>query len=264
MSKSIAYWALHYGKEYLAWSVRSVQAAVDELHFLYTPRPSFGHETTLICPDTEEELKAEAGRWATKPIFWHRNTYRNEGEHREAIHHIAAVQGATQALWVDADEIWADKAAAQALEAAAGREEGVTRVRFIHFWRSLGWFCEDPAMPTRVVNIGRDPKREWYLEGQVAPVFHMGYAQSPAITRYKQDIHGHKGEWKPRWFEDTFMRWRPDNSFEDVHPTCGRNQEGVAYWTPKQAKSGDLQYSWWKAFFSVMYDHPYMGKELIS
>ena len=44
--KRIAFYALHYGREYLAWSVRSVQDAVDEIHVLYSDRPTFGHQTT--------------------------------------------------------------------------------------------------------------------------------------------------------------------------------------------------------------------------
>ena len=55
----VASYVLHYGKEYLAWSIRSIQDCVDEIQILYSPRPSFSYQSSVPCPESEEELKAE-------------------------------------------------------------------------------------------------------------------------------------------------------------------------------------------------------------
>lgn len=203
----------------------------------------------LLNPDTEEQLKVEANRFINKPLFWHRGTWNSEGAHREAIHQIARNSGADQILVVDADEIWDVGVAEEALQASADRPEGTVRVRFLHFWRSFGWACEDPCMPTRILNIRNDQTKEWYLSPQRVPVYHLGYAQNEAITRYKMDIHGHRGEWRPEWWETKFLNWKPGTI--DVHPTCKEN-----FWIPKPFDRERLKF--------LLGDHPYFGKELIT
>src|SRR5437773_8346352 len=135
--KTIAYYALHYGKEYLAWSIRSVQDAIDEVHILYSDRPSHGHDASGPCPENEEELRKEACRFQTKPIFWHKGRWGNEGEQRDSIYPIAEKRGADTILVVDADELWDNAELTMALDRCAARPEKNVRVRFLHFWRSL-------------------------------------------------------------------------------------------------------------------------------
>ena len=249
--KRIAYYALHYGKEYLAWSIRSIQDAVDEIHVLYSDRPSFGYNTSLTCPDTEEELKKEAYRFLQKPLFWHQGHWNGEGVHRNEILKIAKERSVDQILTVDADELWAPEAVKEALEISAKRHERTVLVRFIHFWRSLGWVCKDPCMPVRIINLNGDGL--WYLSPQEYPVLHFGYAQDPTLVRYKESIHGHKGEWRAMWFENKFLVWTPRNEIGDVHPT------NVNFWTPEavDTQTGIL-------IGKLLYDHPYLNKKLIE
>lgn len=248
----IAYYVLHYGKEYLAWSIRSVQDAVDEIHVLYTDRPSFGHQTQLRCPDSESELKKEAHRFANKPIIWHRGHWGQEGAHRGEIEKIAKARGAELVLVVDADEIWAPGLAKSSLESVlANNGARSTLVRMIHFWRSLSWVCRDPAMPSRILDLRHPPGGVWYLQPQDQPVYHLGYAQSEAVTKYKWTIHGHQNELRPRWLEEKFLGWKP--GIGDVHPTC---EQG--FWTPEQIDPetiAELQ--------RVLGDHPYWKQEII-
>ncbi len=193
--KTIAFYALHYGMEMLAWSIRSIQAHVDEIHVIYTPTPSFGHRTDRQCPETEEQLKKEANRFIEKPLFWHRGTWGTEGEHRGAIMPIARERNADLILVVDADEIWDTATVAEAIEGARQRGARNTLVGFCHLWRSFGWVCNDGAMPVRIIQPGAVGTGG--VPSQKYPVFHFGYAQSPGIVSYKQDIHGHKNEWIP-------------------------------------------------------------------
>jgi hypothetical protein len=248
--KTIAFYCLHYGKEYLAWSIRSIQDAVDEIHVVYSDRPSFGHRTDLECPDSEEEMLSQAMRFAEKPVHWHKGRFSIEGEHRDAIYPIAREVGADRILVVDEDEIWAPGAARAALAATAGRPERDVLVRFVHFWRSFHWVCRDPSMPVRIVNPSGSGI--WYLSPQDHPVLHFGYAQTERLTSYKEAIHGHKSEWRRGWFDRKFLPWTPGAGISDVHPTC------VDFWNP-EAVGPDLE----GVVRATLHDHPYHALPVI-
>lgn len=252
--RTIAYYALHYGKEYLAWSVRSIEDAVDEIHLLYTDVPSHGPSTGALCPDTEEELKREARRFCRKPTFWHRGRWSSEEEQRKAILPIAQERGARRMLMVDADEIWAPGLAAAALEASARYGRGRIRVSFIHFWRSFKWACSDPTKFYRVFNLlpgGGFAPGEWSLPPQAIPVLHFGYAQSPETTRYKWTCHGHQHELRPGWLKEKFMGWKPGDF--DVHPVRGHG-----FWNPQPTPPGIAE-----TLRSVLWDHPWLEHDVI-
>jgi hypothetical protein len=252
--KVIAYTALHYGAEYLAWAMRSVQSNVDEFHILYTTDPSHGHTSDLRCPETEEDLIREAHRFITKPIFWHRGKWSNESDHRSTILPIAKERGADLILWLDYDEVWDPETLKASLAEAATRPEHEIRVKFLHFWKSFGHVCSDPCMPVRIINpngVGT-----FYIHNKI-PVLHFGYALKAATVFYKQSIHGHKGEWKPNWFRDTYLGWKPGQ--EDTHPTCGRNERGEAFWIPRPTPP-EIQ----NVLADQMSDHPYFSLDQID
>lgn len=245
----IAYYALHYGKEYLAHSVRSIQGAVDEIHMLYTPRPSFGHDTRATNPDTLDELKREAHRFATKPIVWHVGMWFGEGQHRDEIIGIAKKRGASVIATVDADEIWDPGTLSACLDYVEKTPKaGVGRYRtsFLHFWRSFDNVCRDPCMPERVIDVNQFPGTIDYIpnEVQTKPVYHFGYAQSEALMRYKWQIHGHQAELRSGWI-DQFLNWQGQM---DMHPT---NRD---FWNPEatdEVTKGVIA--------RILGDHPYFG-----
>lgn len=252
--KTIAYYALHYGSEYLAWSVRSVMEHVDEIHVLYTNKPSFGRDTKLVCPDTEERLHAEALRFLDKPskLHWHRVQAATEGSHRDQLRRLAP--GAGLVLHVDADEIWDSRALVDSLAEARLSAHWSLRARFAHFWRSFRWVCIDPAMPERIFNWHNSPHlKGGYLtpRAQSVPVLHFGYAQSEELMRYKWQIHGHQDELRKDWFEEKFLGWRP--GVNDVHPTCAQG-----FWEPREV-TPDLS----TVLRLTLHDHPYFDRELI-
>lgn len=242
----IAYYALHYGKEYLAWSIRSIQDAVDQIHIFYTPTPSYGHRTPgFTCPDTESELKEQAHRFAAVPIVWHQGQWTTEGAHRSAIYDVANQLNVNQALVVDADEVWLPGAAQAALDIASLRGAGCIGVPFIHFWRSFHWVCRDHWMPIRVLNFNRSKYSTEFVH-EIPHVNHFGYAQSYALTAYKWSCHGHRDELRSNWLE-RYRDWRPGDV--DVHPTTHN------IWAPASFDAASLD--------SVLYDHPYRHLELI-
>lgn len=250
----IAYYALHYGKEYLAHSVRSVQGAVDEIHMLYTARPSFGVSTDAKNPDSLEELKREAHRFAEKPIIWHQADWDSEGQHRDTILAVARVRKASVIATVDADELWDTETLSRCLDYVEQTPKpGVGRYRasFLHFWRSLDYVCRDPCMPERVIDVRSFPGTIDYLpaEIQTKPVYHFGYAQSDALMQYKWKIHGHQADLRPAWV-DRFLTWQPGEM--DVHPT------NLNFWNPERIDDASRE-----VVQRLLGDHPYFGRERI-
>lgn len=256
----IAYTAALYGREYFAWSVRSIQDHVDELHVLHTDRPSFGYETGIQCPETEGELLAQARRFARPnfPIHWHQGRWATEGEHRNEILKIAGERGADLILSVDTDEVWHPETLGQQLDAAARAPERDTLVPFVHFWRSFGHVSSDPSRPVRIIKPAGAMGSVRYADQKI-PVLHWGYAQSEALTRYKIAIHGHKGEWRADWLEGKFLSWKPGDLTKDVHPTCGWNSSfGDYFWNVRKVDA-DLV----PVLDRMMYDHPNRNLEII-
>lgn len=249
--KRIAYYVAMYGADFFAWSIRSIQDAVDEIVVLYTDRPSFGHSTELTCPDTEEDLKREANRFLKKPLIWRSGRWSSEGEHRSEAIRVCVERGADQILVVDTDELWDAATAKAALDASVGKESEV-RVRFVHFWRSLWWVCEDPCMPVRILNPHGAPGTA-YLSPQEVPVLHFGYAQSSNVIRFKWNFHGHLAEFRQGWFESKFNPWTPQSGIRDVHPTCERD-----FWVPKP-----LPQNLAPIVSNLLHDHPYKDLEVI-
>lgn len=257
----VAVMALHFGKEYLAWAIRGVQDAVDEIHIHYAPAPSFGYTKNLPCPDSEDELRAQAERFCTKPLRWIRTTgTARENAHRMCMDAYAREAGARMYVVIDADEVWdptALDATFNAVWAApeAGQCSGRWLARFANFWRSWRWQLDDGFMPVRIVDcrfaLQEFPDGRLDAVMQPAPVYHFGYAQTLATMSYKLSVHSHTDEMRPNWLEEKFIPWQPGDT--DCHPTA------FNLWTPRPTspeiatKLGEL-----------LHDHPHRDLELIA
>lgn len=254
--KIIASYILHYGVEWLYWSMRSVVPFVDEIHLFYTPWPSHGHTTNLKCPESREMLKTSYLPLMMKDIeiIWHDCPVRfaHEGEHRTFAIETCKQVGADIVVISDADELWPPLVLQEALEYVVSNEYRSYRIGMRHFWKSLNWVCDDAAMPTRFVRPNIAGNSEQYLSGKV---FHMGYAQTPKTIEYKMSIHGHKNEWRAGWFENIFLPWQPYyllSNRGDVHPTS------VDYWNPMPyVEDGQDTLAY------LCDDHPYYSLDII-
>jgi len=262
--KVIGYCCLHYGREWLYWSVRSVLESVDEFYIFYTPTPSHGHSTTLVNPESFDEIKYTYDylintlnefhdvclNWGK--VYWvMTDGFVHEGYQRTYCVNYCESKGADIVLVVDADELWEKDILDKAIDCVSKDDKRSYRVNMRHFYRSIYWYCDDAAMPTRLIKPAIDANTEEYLH--VGSVYHMGYAQSPSIVYYKQSIHGHKAEWRNNWYNDKFLNWVPGDS--DVHPTC------TNYWTPVEQTYKEPEF--WH-LYDLIYDHPYIGEAVIT
>ena len=223
---------------------------MDEIRVFYTPKPSHGYMTSMPCPETRDELYAIAKQF---DAVWDERLYKWEGQHRDYAAAMCTDAGADIILVVDADEVWLPeqlKRVVGHVEEYAGVDTvakyRIWRVNMVHFWRSLGWVCRDGMWPERVIVPGG--RGGGYISQHMAQPLHMGYAQSPGIVKYKISIHGHKGEFRPEWFEKKFLAWAP--GVRDVHPTC------VNTWDPEPYDKDLIE--------DVVGDHPYFPLEIVE
>lgn len=246
-----AVYCLHYGVEWLRWSIRSVRDLVDDVFVFYSSEPSHGQTTDMECPETREQLLDSALRYGVK--WYNVGGFQWEGQHRDFMLDTVKRLGYNQALVVDADEIWDASHLAEFLQLSLlCRVKHIRNVRVAlnHFWRGVGWYCKDDASPLRLFNLEYSSGEEYYpLDRQ--RVFHMGYAQSSKLIAYKMSIHGHKNELRPRWFEDVFLPWKP--GMGNVHPTGDGSswKEVLEY-----VDDGTLK--------ALIGDHPYWLKGIIE
>lgn len=242
----IAYYVLHYGSDYLAYSIRSIYRHVDKILCVYTPAPCFGHNTELLNPDTKENLQRAIIdiRDPENKIIWTERQGTGEGNQRDAAVDKCRELGAKQVLIVDADEIWDDKILRNFIaEMKNNPKLREFRIRMATLWRSFNMVCFDNMLPTRGINL-EATTGYFYPEGRV---WHFGYARELHHIEYKMSIHGHKDEIRPGWLE-RFKNW-PDGGNKDLHPTC------VNTWNAEPLNRIFLP--------GLMMDHPYWDRTVI-
>lgn len=245
--KVVAYYALHYGSEWLKWSLRSIRNHVDEIIIVYTPGPSFGHGTKAVCPDSRAELM-----FIVEPfdVLWSEISRSHwEGNHRDAAVEMCIEEGADIIMPVDHDELWDPVMLSKSLEFVMGSSQKYFLVHMQHYWRSVGYVCYDDAAPQRFIKAKETRTGAvTYIPREFGNVHHYGYAQSVELMRYKWLIHGHLGELRPNWLDEIFIPWQP--GMKDVHPTNEKN-----FWDPVPFDKTQLEH--------LIGDHPYYEMEII-
>ena len=240
----VAYYALHYGSDYLGWSIKSIYDQVDKIHISHTDRPSYGHVGGMKNPDTKEKMLESAHRFGDpqNKIIWDNGYWTSEGAHRDSV--VNKYSNADAVLVVDADEIWDEKVLEKALRMGAEAKSKRCLIRMLTFWKSFSWVCADEMMPVRLIYPKRTNNDVTYLEGRV---FHFGYARDELSTEYKISCHGHKSEWRHDWIT-RFKNW-PASGNKDLHPTC------VDTWSCEPYDKSQLP--------EFMKTHPYYDLEVI-
>lgn len=203
--KTLAYIPLHYGAEYLDATIRSINDHVDEILILYTSTPSYGQNGRLRNPDTEAQLKKIANEASNKIKWVNIPPTTQENNHRKMVFRYA--KGFDLIMAVDADEVWHPDYVRPAIEAAYESKSLNVNIggdRWYHFWRSFNEVNQDGFYPTRFHVVNGNPDPVIIHEGLI---YHMGYAQSEAITRYKISVHGHK-DIPGSWLHDKWIKYK--------------------------------------------------------
>jgi hypothetical protein len=244
-----AYMIVHYGISYIPVVLKSIIDPVDQVHILYTPHPSHGHQTTAQCPETREEIWAASEIGSNKIKRYELKNIFHEGPQRDHAVEVCRQAGADMILVVDCDEVWPSEVLSKALEYAWTENKArAWLVNMLHFWRSFSWVCRDEGWPVRIIDLRHPMGTVGYIPREFGPILHFGYAVPDAIAVYKWKIHGHKYELRPDWFETKWNVWPPP---PDCHPT---NSEG--FWNPEPFDKEKLPL--------LLHDHPFFRLERID
>lgn len=210
----ICYMPLHYGVEYLKESLMSVINHVDKIVVVYSETPSYGHGTTVECPEKEMELFDIAMAVCGGKLIWRKEKFSHEGEHRSFIYNFT--EGYDLVLAVDADEIFHEAELDKALRLAyEGDKRYYGIAGYLNFWKSFNNVLTDGFTPIRITNLKNNSG-----EGVVpCTIYHFSCAQSDVIMNYKYEIHGHKSELRENWLQNIYYKWTPENQFKFLHPT---------------------------------------------
>ena len=248
----VANYIIHYGYDYLPYSVKSIYDHVDKIFVVYTAHPSHGQGTKQVNPETRAEVINSLYLFGDpkNKIEVVDGTFANEGQHRSVINKHYPHSDLT--LIVDADEIWHENTISKVIPWCQSQPAHCFKMSFIHFWRSFKYVLRDPCYPDRLFKPKVAQGSIAYIPAEFGPVFHFGYAREERFIRYKIDIHGHKNEWRHDWFESKFRAWPTNRQIGDVHPTCHQNFWGV----PQPFDLNDLP--------SVLKTHPYYNLDVIQ
>ncbi len=251
--KLASYSIVHYGIDYLSHSLRSIYDLMDELHILYNSHPSHGHKTDIRPIESREQLLEVAYTYDPQhKIIWHDTDFWNEGQQRDYAIQLLDSRGVDLITVLDYDEVWYDYVLDRALQHVWNLN--ATRnnlINFRHAWRSFNFMCDDQNWPVRIIDT-RHSGGIGYVPKELGDIYHMGYAVTDKVMRYKWECHGHKDELRPDWYEDKWQAWPP---VDDCHPTNGKNDDGVGWWNPKPFDKRELPY--------VLHSHPFFNLERI-
>ena len=210
----IGFMPCHYGADYLKEALLSVIDLCEKFVIVYSSKPSYSHGTDAKCPDTEIELLDIALKVCGTKLIWHKHEFANEGEHRGHIYRYANHLKSDLILSIDSDEIFLTSELKVALETAYKGDKRYYGIGgYINFWKSFEWACYDSFVPIRITNL-HNQSGEGVLP---CTVYHFSCAQREEIMRYKLLVHGHKDEIRPRWLEDIYLKWTPENNFGNLH-----------------------------------------------
>lgn len=239
----LAYIPLHYGKEYLREAIKAIENHVEKIIILYTDKPSYGHGTTLVCPDTREDLINTAVTTSMK-VEWMDIKAGTEGEHRNIIFQYGSSYDLI--LPVDADEVWDEESLVKCLHTAHERPEkrfGV--IGHLNFYRSFQTVCRDSFYPIRIIKPGANNDDLFILQGKI---YHFSYAQRDEVVRYKWSCHGHQNELRPGWLQDKFFGYK--EGMTDLHPVA------AGIWNPEKFDKNTMP--------EILKQHPNFNKEVIN
>lgn len=206
--KVYAYIPLHYGSEYLYYSIKSFEPLVEKIIILYSKYPSFGSNTTLRNPDNEDQLK-EIAYSASNKIEWVRVTEKQEGLHRGI--HRRYFNECDIMFTSDADEVWWTDKLEEAIKVVSDDKQhksfGVQGK--VDLWRSFNWQMIDWFAPVRFTKNRGQGQRNIDC-----PYLHFGYAQTMPVIEYKMSIHGHMGDIRsvhgsPDKYLEKIRNWKP-------------------------------------------------------
>lgn len=242
--KVLGFIAAHYGVEYAYACIKALDTVCDKIVVIYSEQGSQGHRTTIPCPDSEADLRAEMER-ASNKIQWVKGTFAREADHRNEVLNYAS--GFDIICVADTDEIWEPADLPKAIEYAMESKARHINVKgFINFWKSFNHVCYDGFLPYRLLNLHNDTGTDTVE----ARIYHFGTCQRDELVKYKWEVSGHRSEVKAGWYENVYKAWNAEENQQDLHVVS------IGLWNAVPFDKTQLP--------DILKQHPNYGKDVVE
>ena len=220
--KTLAYYPIHYGAEYLGYSMHSIRNDVDHIVVFYSSTPTYGHIGNIPNPDSKEDIQKICNDYGAELIDITNKKISRENNHRELGHLYARENNYDIVIAVDYDEVWENlEEAVEYASSGAAFSYGIRGSRWYHFWKNFNEVNRDGFSPIRIFNMHNRRSGEELIEK--GTIYHFGYAISEKLMRYKLSCHGHKSEFPGNWLNDKWINYAKGLT-NTLHPATD------AYW----------------------------------
>ena len=174
--KTLAYYPILYGSEYLEYSLISIRDHVDQIIILYSSKPTYGHEGNVANPDSKQDILEITQRYDCQFIDITSLKISRENNHRNLAFDYGRQNRYDVVLACDYDEVWQDlPEAIDYVSKGSAYQYGIRGSRWLHFWKTFNEVNVDGFSPIRLFNLNNRPGKEELIEkGQI---FHFGYAK---------------------------------------------------------------------------------------
>lgn len=228
----VAVYVVHYGSDYLEYSLRSIYNFVDKIiisvgmfSWSYNgskPIDPIFLNSIFSLPTKYPKVEVITGEWE------------KDEDQRNAT--ISFVGGYDYYFLVDYDEIYADSDLIKLYEfVSCHKEISVFCISFLNFWRGLGYLIQEsnPSPVQRFFKIGRrfrfkrsclsgyKKKTHVNVPENVCKCFHLSYAKKSEEIKYKISTWMHVSEVRSDWFETVFMEWHNNKNMHNLYPLSG-------------------------------------------
>lgn len=221
----IAVYVIHYGRDYLEYSIQSIYNHVDKIiisvglkSWAYNRSkpidPSF-LSYILDLPKKYPKIEIVTGEWSIE-----------EDQRNSTIEYARSFD---YYFLLDHDEIYDPTDLDKLYEFVDNHpQNAVFKIPFINFWRSFGYVLEE-SHPTPVQRFFRTGRRfrfklsclsgykaRTHINVECCKCFHFSYAQTPEAIKYKIGTWMHAPELAADWYESVFEKWPQNRQMENL------------------------------------------------
>lgn len=225
--KTLAYYPIHYGSEYLSYSMQSIRDHVNHIVVFYSSKPTYGHAGGLSNPDRMSDISIICEKWNAEFIDITGLNISRENQHRQLVFKYASEYNYDLIVAADYDEVWENlEEAIEYVSKGSAFQYGIRGSRWYHFWKSFNEVNRDGFNPIRLFNMKNRRGTEELIEKGI--IYHFSYAISEKFMRYKISCHGHKDEFANTWFRDKWLNYKRGET-KILHPATD------AYWVETES-----------------------------
>lgn len=230
----IAVYVVHYGQDYLEYSIRSIYDHVDKI-IISVGLKSWSYKGSkpidenflkwiLDLPKKYEKIQIITGEWS-----------KDEDQRNDTIQYVKDFD---YYFLLDYDEIYDPVNLDGFYDFAEDHKEfSVFRIPFLNFWRSFGYVIQEEVFSPvqRFFRIGRrfkfklscisSYKRRVQVDvpSDICCCYHFSYAKTVEEISYKINTWMHAPDISANWLE-RFVDWNGNRTMKNLYPLRGQEQ----------------------------------------